>query len=60
VYLDSDRSLVVTARELHIHSNTLRQRLHRIGLLLGERWSDGRRRLDVHIALRTLQVTKAE
>jgi uncharacterized protein YigA (DUF484 family) len=60
VYLDSDRSLVVTARELHIHSNTLRQRLQRIGLLLGERWSDGRRRLDVHIALRTLQVTKAE
>jgi uncharacterized protein YigA (DUF484 family) len=60
IHLDSDRSLADTARQLHIHGNTLRQRLNRIGLLLGDRWSDGRRRLDVHIALRTLQVTKAE
>ena len=40
-----------TAEQLHIHPNTVTQRLDRVGLLLGEAWREPRRRLDLQLAL---------
>ena len=41
-----------TAKRLHVHPNTVAQRLDRISRLLGERWRDPARGLDVQLALR--------
>lgn len=51
-FLENDASLAASAKALHIHTNTLRQRLDRIDTLLGEGWRRGGRSLDVHVALR--------
>ncbi len=40
-----------TAGRLHIHPNTVGQRLDRVGQLLGEGWREPRRRLDLQLAL---------
>ena len=40
-----------TADRLHIHPNTVTQRLDRVGLLLGETWREPRHKLDVQLAL---------
>ncbi|WP_413249511.1 helix-turn-helix domain-containing protein [Sinomonas flava] len=50
-FLESDGALAVAADSLHIHANTLRQRLQRIDAVLGEGWRRGSRTLDVHVAL---------
>lgn len=52
VYLDSDSSNIAAAQRLHIHPNTLRQRVDRIDSILGGDWRKGGRALDVQIALR--------
>ncbi len=44
--------LANTARRLHIHVNTLYQRLERIDALLGSDWREPDRRLELHLALR--------
>jgi GAF domain-containing protein len=41
-----------TAKRLHVHPNTVAQRLDRIGTLLGDDWRDPARGLDVQLALR--------
>ena len=41
-----------TARALHVHPNTVTQRLERIGELLGAGWRDPERALDLQLALR--------
>ncbi len=41
-----------TAKRLHLHANTVAQRLDRIGTLLGADWRDPARALDVQLALR--------
>jgi sugar diacid utilization regulator len=41
-----------TAKRLHVHPNTVAQRLDRIGTLLGDDWRDPGRALDVQLALR--------
>ena len=41
-----------TAKRLHVHPNTVAQRLDRISTLLGEDWRDPARGLDVQLALR--------
>jgi sugar diacid utilization regulator len=41
-----------TARALHIHVNTLYQRLDRVGQLLGPNWQSPDQALHVHLALR--------
>jgi GAF domain-containing protein len=51
-YLDSGRQHTATAETLHIHPNTLYQRLTRIGAVLGEDWRTPDRALDLHLALR--------
>jgi sugar diacid utilization regulator len=51
-FLGLGRQHAATAKALHVHANTLYQRLDRIGALLGEEWRVGDRALDVHMALR--------
>ena len=50
-YLDSAHSAAVAAKVLHVHENTVRQRLERVTELLGDGWSVGRRGLDIHVML---------
>jgi len=50
-YLDLGRDVRAAAEALHVHPNTLRQRLRTIGRVL-PRWDDPAHRLDVHLALR--------
>jgi GAF domain-containing protein len=40
------------AARLHVHANTVAQRLDRIGVLLGADWSDPERALELQLALR--------
>ena len=42
------------ATRLHVHPNTVTQRLGRVDELLGERWRDPARALDVQLALRVV------
>lgn len=51
-YLESDGNVARVAELLHLHRNTVRQRLERIGRLLGAGWDVSPRRLDTHLALR--------
>ncbi|WP_208747874.1 GAF domain-containing protein [Arthrobacter sp. PM3] len=48
-----------TADSLHIHPNTLRQRLDRIDALIGASWRRGSRSLDVQVALRLWRMKTA-
>ena len=48
-----------TADSLHIHTNTLRQRLDRIDALIGPSWRRGARSLDVQVALRLWRMKTA-
>ena len=50
-YLDLGRSAARVAHRLHVHENTVRQRIDRIGRLLGADWAEGQAGLDHHIML---------
>ena len=50
-YLSLGHSVNQVSRKLYLHSNTVRQRLHRIETLLGSGWDQGRRGLDIFLAL---------
>ncbi len=52
VYLQRHGNLRQSARELHIHLNTLHYRLHRISELIGADLKDADARLDLLLALR--------
>lgn len=58
-FLECDGRVSEAAERLHIHPNTLRQRVGRIGTLLGEDWHQGSRRTDLHLALRLHRVQSA-
>src|SRR5919205_331719 len=58
-FLENDGSTTAAANALHIHTNTLRQRLDRIDNILGETWRRGGRSLDVHVALRLWRLQSA-
>lgn len=58
-FLENDGSIAAAASALHIHANTLRQRLDRIDTLLGGGWRRGGRSLDVHVALRLWRLRSA-
>ncbi|MEV2255437.1 GAF domain-containing protein [Streptomyces sp. NPDC050147] len=47
-----------TARLLHLHVNTVSQRLGRMSQLLGADWRDPERLLEIQVALRLLKVSK--
>lgn len=51
-YFSSGTSLSRTAEQLHIHVNTVTQRLDRIGHLLGEHWQSPEQALEIQLALR--------
>ncbi|MCW2945229.1 MAG: putative phytochrome sensor protein [Actinoallomurus sp.] len=52
IYFGTGGSLARTAEQLHIHVNTVTQRLGRIGRLLGEDWQQPDRALEIQLALR--------
>ncbi|MGW4872558.1 helix-turn-helix domain-containing protein [Streptomyces chartreusis] len=52
VYLDQSRHHAKACSELHIHANTLYQRLERITELIGPRWKDTSHSLEIQLALR--------
>ncbi|MEV4104008.1 helix-turn-helix domain-containing protein [Nonomuraea sp. NPDC049649] len=51
-YFDTRCALSRTAERLHVHINTVHQRLHRLGRLLGEDWQEPERALEIQLALR--------
>ncbi|MFF9897062.1 helix-turn-helix domain-containing protein [Streptomyces longispororuber] len=57
-YCRTGRHARNTARELHLHVNTVTQRLGRVSQLLGASWRDPERLLEIQVALRLLKVSK--
>ena len=57
-YFGNDRNLARTRESLHIHVNTVTQRLERIGALLGDDWQLNDRLLEVQIALRLHRISR--
>lgn len=51
-YFDSGGNIARTRIDLHVHVNTVTQRLARITRLLGEEWHEPERQLEVQLALR--------
>ncbi|WP_235018054.1 helix-turn-helix domain-containing protein [Thermomonospora echinospora] len=51
-YFGCGGALAKTAARLHIHANTVTQRLERVGRLLGPGWQEPERALELHLALR--------
>ena len=58
-FLENAASGTAAAEALHIHPNTLRQRLERIDTVLGAGWRRGGRSLDIHVALRLWRLQSA-
>lgn len=58
-YHENGGAIQETADSLHIHANTLRQRLDRIDALIGASWRRGSRALDIHVALRLWRMKTA-
>jgi hypothetical protein len=58
-YLDNRCSPVATARALHLHKNTVLQRLERVTDLLGEEWQRPERLFRIGIAVRLCTLAKA-
>lgn len=50
-YFDAGQSVKQAAQDLHVHENTVRQRLDRITALMGRGWQFGQRGLDTHLML---------
>lgn len=51
-WFDNGGSAVAVGRSMHVHANTVTQRLERIANLIGPAWRDPARSLDVRLALR--------
>ncbi len=58
-YLDAHGSINDTAEVLHIHPNTVRQRIERIDSELNATWRQGPHRLDTHVALRLWRLNRS-
>ncbi|QHK18570.1 GAF domain-containing protein [Pseudarthrobacter psychrotolerans] len=58
-FLENDSSTSAAAESLHLHVNTLRQRLDRIDNVIGASWRRGSRSLDIHVALRLWRLKSA-
>jgi len=57
-FLRSGRQHAATAASLHIHANTLYQRLEKVSERLGAEWRSGDQALDVQIALRLYRLSQ--
>jgi GAF domain-containing protein len=55
-WFDAGGALRETAERLHIHPNTVTQRLDRVAQLLGDTWREPSRRLDVHLAVQMVRL----
>ncbi len=51
-WFDTGGSAVAAGRAMHVHANTVTQRLDRVSSLIGTGWRDPARSLDVRLALR--------
>lgn len=58
-YFASGMSPARTKDDLHVHVNTVAQRLERIGRLLGPDWQSPERALEIQLALRLLAMSSA-
>ena len=58
-YFDSGGNLARTSETLHLHVNTVTQRLGRIGKLIGDDWQDPDRQLELQVALRLHRISNA-
>jgi DNA-binding PucR family transcriptional regulator len=58
-YFVAGGNLARTKELLHVHVNTVSQRLDRIGKLIGEDWQAPERQLELHVAVRLHQVAAA-
>ncbi len=58
-YFDAQGNVTRAARELHVHPNTLYQRLGRLGELLGDGWQEAEPSLRVHLALQVRRLADA-
>ncbi|HET6625271.1 MAG TPA: helix-turn-helix domain-containing protein [Nocardioidaceae bacterium] len=56
-YFDSGCNLARTREALHVHVNTVTQRLDRIGQLIGADWQDPDRQLELQLALRLHRIS---
>ncbi|WP_329107304.1 helix-turn-helix domain-containing protein [Streptomyces sp. NBC_01439] len=59
VYFAAGMSQARASEALHLHVNTVVQRLDRIGRLLGRDWQDPARSLEIQLALRVHEVSPA-
>jgi DNA-binding PucR family transcriptional regulator len=59
-YFDSGGNLTRTKETLHVHVNTVVQRLERIATLLGQDWQAPVRALEIQLALQLYQVSRAD
>lgn len=57
-FFDSNMNIPSAAKQLHVHANTIRQRLERVDQLLGPDWRRGTRVLDGHLAARIWQLQR--
>ncbi|MQA05369.1 MAG: GAF domain-containing protein [Streptosporangiales bacterium] len=55
-YYAADRSAVRAHHALHVHVNTVNQRLARVGQLLGSDWQEAQRSLEIQLALQLRKV----
>jgi GAF domain-containing protein len=55
-WLEHGGHLAKSASALHVHINTLYQRLDRVDQVLGTQWRDPDRRLDLHLAVRLREI----
>jgi DNA-binding PucR family transcriptional regulator len=58
VWLATGGALRDTAERLHIHPNTVTQRLDRVGQILGDGWRQPDRKLDVQLALQMVRLRR--
>lgn len=58
-YFGNGASLARTAEALHVHVNTVTQRLDRIGQLVGHDWQQPARALEIQLALRLHRLSMA-
>ena len=59
-FIDCHASPAHTARQLHVHVNTVLQRLERITSLLGPRWRDSESMFRISVAIRMRSISNME
>lgn len=57
-FFRSSGNLARTAADLHIHVNTLLKRIERVSALIGSDWRDPDRAVELHLAVRLLQLAR--